>query len=185
MANRRQLPRDLAALVRLKHASLAKALRPLRPWDQAVALTDALEAWAPRGLQRREARQIADVLVGHSLGDWTDSAVARFAIYLIWDSKRAGGYAVPPMFASGFSLPERTVRRHREEGIAYGYDRIAREIDLERMMEVGRGESAARRWLQRHPTLHWWDAPRPRRARKDSRVFAAHAPVRADTPTRT
>lgn len=98
---------------------------------------------------------------------WSDSAVALLTHGLIATAKRYG-WAMTPSYDEGFVMPDRTRRRHRPESIAYPYERIARNIDVRRLIERGRSRGAALRWLQRHQTdgLHWWDAPRPRRKRK-------------------
>ena len=173
MVRSRQHFDDLDEFVRQKHASLAKRLRPLHPWDQADVLADAIYQWAGRGqgLSRAEADDVALVLTTLSLRDWTVSAVARLAIRLVWGAKRNPfGASLPDYWDPRiFGVSESTLRRHQDEGLNYGYERLAREIDVERLVAKGRSESAARRWLQRanetrppYAALHWWDAPKPR-----------------------
>jgi hypothetical protein len=58
------------------------------------------------------------------------------------------------------SVPARTRRRHRAEGMIY-YRRLLRERVLREVMNGSRKEAAAWRWLLRNPGKRAQDAPPP------------------------
>jgi hypothetical protein len=167
VAKKRRTIGNYRDFLRHDHADLAMALRPLRPWDQPDLVRDAIYEWAGGGLRRVEAGEVANALVGLDLQLWTDSAVALLVGHRLAPTAARFGFAMLPRLEDprDFNLTDRTRRRHGPEGIAYGYERAARREDVARLVKKGRKRGAALRWLQRHPMLHWWDAPRPRRAR--------------------
>lgn len=145
---------------------LAGLVRAHRTRATVAGLAEGLAAWAAGSVSLRQAREVAD-LVPDEFDGWSDGAAAIGTLDLlrmaVRDPKRPWLFGLPPLDQYD-SIPERTRRRHRMTGTAYVYERSIRHWDLERLVAGGRSLSAARRWLERHPELHAWDAPSPRPA---------------------
>jgi hypothetical protein len=150
--------------------ALVELLRETRPWTAEPAVAKHLEAWAAGDVGLPECLDVAAELAGIGrLPDQRASSATALAA-LTFDMLHNVQLRRPPWELGSLgdvpSLPARTRRRHRAEGIAYHRQRTRRKRNLRELMQGGRSESAARRWLQRHPGQGPRDAPPPRRVRR-------------------
>lgn len=192
-AKMRQVAFD-AGLVRNDAATpLATAVLSNRPWQEEDEFAAALRRWATQhwgegsldpGLADGAGEVAAELaVIGRATNPPSDAqavGIVNLMLQNVGRARAAREYDTLRDHIKG--VPERTLRRYRqlarEAGDDPGLDALPiyfaslqYRLDLDAMVNAGRTEAAARRWLERHPGKHASDAPAPRR--KGASAFAA------------
>ncbi len=149
-----------------EYDSLVTLIRGSRPWSKEPDVAALLREWAAGNFELTECLDVAAKLarIGRepNQGAWPDTLVASLTYLMLRTVQQGGSPWDFDSLADAPNLPDRTRRRHREEGMAYCYQRRRRDLALRDLMLGGRSESAARKWLQRNPGIEAHEAPPPR-----------------------
>lgn len=186
-ARLRQAVVDAGLVPNAAGLDLMEVLDRTRPWADEDEVAKALRRWSDRhwgtgALTPGDADSAAEVathlaVMGRASNAPSDTQVVGIALHMLINVARGRGPTQSDLLAdSVVGVPARTARRYRQLGrgstddpslaaFAQFMQNLQYDLDLAALVRGGRSVGAARRWLQRHPSLHARDAPAPRARR--------------------
>jgi hypothetical protein len=186
-AKLRQIAFDAGLVPNEAATSLATAVATHRPWQKEDSFAAALRSWATwhwgegsldPGLADGAGEVAAELaIIGRATNPPTDSQAVGIVNLMLQNvalGRRPREYDTLRDHVKG--VPARTLRRYRQlareagedpglEALAIYLTRLQQRLDLDALVNGGRTEAAARRWLERHPGKHASDAPPARQRR--------------------